>query len=100
MIVLLPNFNLLAATVSAAEPLPDAPASATLPNDVDPSVNATVPPGAALPLAALTVAVSVVEALCAIDAGFALALMLVETVPPVTVTVACPLDGAHLESPA
>jgi hypothetical protein len=58
---LLPPASLLAATVKAAAavpPEPAEPASVAVPNAIFPAENVTLPAGAALPLAAFTVAVS------------------------------------------
>src|SRR5580658_4233113 len=71
-----PNARLVPLTVNvAAAPEPEVPEvdaiRLAVPRDVLPAAKATVPTGALLPVACFTVAVSTVEAVCAIDAGLA-----------------------------
>jgi hypothetical protein len=56
--VLLPALNLLPATLKTAAAVLPAAVSGALPSDVFPIANVTFPAGAALPLAAFTVAVN------------------------------------------
>jgi len=91
--VLLPVARLLALTVMVTEPDEE---TGAVPRVEFPAVKANVPVGVAVPLAALTVAVSCVEAVEAITAGFAEAVVTVATAGAVTVTVTVPLDTAKL----
>lgn len=86
------------ATLRVATPCAD---NVEDPSDVAPSRNITVPVGAALPVAAFTVAVSVVEALCARLAGLAVSVVVVAVSGAVTVTVtAAETDAAKFMMPA
>ena len=86
--VLLPAAKLLPLTVRLA---PEA-ANETLPRLVAPSENVTLPVGWAVPLAALTVAVSCVDPVDAMVAGLAATDVVVLTNGEVTVTVVEPLE--------
>jgi hypothetical protein len=61
--------------------------SAAVPSEAPPTVKVTVPEGALVPLAAFTVAVRTVVALCAILAGFAARVGVVEASGAATFTV-------------
>jgi hypothetical protein len=79
-------------TVSAAvDPVTDA-VRFTVPRRVFPNVNVTRPAGTLLPLACFTVAVSTVNPLCAIAAGFAVAVIVVPIAGAVTATVAVAVE--------
>jgi hypothetical protein len=83
---LFPVFNWLALTGSDAVAVPPEPARLAVPSNVLPSVKETEPVGVALPLAAFTVAVSVVVLPAAMLAGLAATVVVVATVK-LTVTV-------------
>ena len=86
-----PMARLLAFTVKAA---PDAD-NVELPRAVLPSEKVTLPVGVAVPLA-LTVAVSTVEAVDAMEAGFAASEVVVATGGTVTITEIVPLEFEKL----
>jgi hypothetical protein len=86
-------------TVKAAVPLPPDAVSVAVPSAVLPTVSATLPPGAAAPLAGFTVTVSTVLALIARLAGFGDTAVVVAT-GAVRVTVAFPLELRKVPDPA
>jgi hypothetical protein len=93
VIVLLPVASELPFTVKVATPLLPDTASVPVPSVLVPSVKVTAPPGAAVPLAGFTVAVSIVLAVLAILEGLAATVVVVATAGTITVTVAVPLDA-------
>ena len=88
--VLLPTDRLLALMVAVAV----VPLNVTDPRLLPPDVNVTVPVGRVVPAAAFTVIVSIVVAVGAIDAAFAVTVVVVET--GVTVTAPIPEEAAKL----
>jgi hypothetical protein len=76
-----PGSRRLPGTVMLAVALPPLSDSAALPRTFSPKLNATVPVGNAVPLAALTVALRVVDPLINRIAGLAEAVTLVEITP-------------------
>jgi hypothetical protein len=93
VIALVPVANALAFTLSEAVPAAEREA---VPKLLLPRLNVTVPVGAALPLAALTVAVSDVDPVVLMDVGLAVRVVVVATTGMVTVTVAAAVDVAKL----
>ena len=95
---MLPVLNLLAATLNTAVAVPPEPAKFAVPNAAFPAEKVTLPEGVTLALAALTVAVNCVVALCAILAGLAasVVVVVVATVGAVTTTVTEPADAVKL----
>jgi hypothetical protein len=85
--LLLPALNLLPATLNTAAAIPPVTVNVALPRDVFPTAKFTVPAGRAVPLAALTIAVTVVVALGAIDGGLAAAIVVVAAGGRATVTI-------------
>jgi len=69
------------------------------PRDLDPEVNVTVPVGVVVPDAGLTVAVSTVEALCAIVGGFAASVVVVPVTTGDTLTVVVPVEPVNVDDP-
>jgi len=94
--LLLPTLNLLPATLNTAAAVLPVAVNRALPSEVFPIANVTLPAGAELPLAALTVAVNWVVALCAMAAGLAVSAVVVATAGAVTTTVTEPVDAAKL----
>jgi hypothetical protein len=98
---LLPAARLLPFTVSVAVTVPPEPASAAVPNAVPPAEKLTLPVGAVLPLAAVTVTVKTVDALWAILTGLAANKAVVAIRGAATVTViAAETELAKLPLPA
>src|SRR5580658_5541934 len=85
--LLLPALNLLPATLNTAAVIPPVAVSVALPREVFPRAKLTVPAGRAVPLAAFTIAVTVVAALAAIVGGLAAATVVVAASGRATVTV-------------
>src|SRR5436305_17742 len=94
--LLLPVASMLAARVIAAVAAAPDVFSVSVPSAFVPAKNATVPPGAAVPLAGLTVAVTTVLPAAAIWTGFAASVTLVATAGGITVTVKLPVELAKL----
>jgi hypothetical protein len=84
---LFPAARLAPFTVSAAVALVPETASAAVPREAPPAANEIVPDSPLLPLAAFTVAVRTVVALCAILAGLAATFSVVGTSGAATFTV-------------
>ena len=93
---LLPPARLLPFTINAAVAVAPEPASVAVPSVMFPAEKVTLPAGVTLPLAALTVAVNCVVALCAILAGLAASVVAVATGGAVTTTVTEPDDAVKL----
>jgi hypothetical protein len=93
VMVLLPATRALPATVKVAVALEPDAVRVPVPSDFEPSVKVTVPVGAVVPLAGLTVAVRTVLAVELMLAGFAETVVVVPTAGTVTVTVVFPLDA-------
>jgi hypothetical protein len=85
--VLLPMFNLLPATLSTAAVIPPVTVNVALPRDVFPRAKVTAPSGRAAPLAAFTIAVTVVIPFEAMAGGLAAATVEVAASGRATVTV-------------
>jgi hypothetical protein len=85
--LLLPRLNLLPATLKTAAVIPPVTVNVALPRDVFPRANVTAPSGRAAPLAAFTIAVTVVVALEAIAGGLAAATVVVAASGRATETV-------------
>jgi hypothetical protein len=79
VMTLFPVLNWLALTVREAVAVPPEPERLPVPSDVLPSVKVTEPVGVALPLAAVTVAVSAVLLLAVMLAGAAVTVVVVAT---------------------
>jgi hypothetical protein len=97
-----PIASLAALTLRVAVALLDAAddaASVAVPSEVVPARNVTVPVGAALPLAGVTVAVNWSVAVDGRLAGVAVTTVLVATGAPVTVTVAVPVELLNVPAP-
>jgi hypothetical protein len=94
VMTLLPIARLLPVTVSVAIAEPPERVSGAEPRRVVPRVKDTVPAGAALPEAGLTVAISCVVAAGAMLARLAVTVVVVATPDDVTVTDAVPDEGA------
>ena len=84
---MIPPERLVPFTVRLAVAVPPDPASVAVPSETIPAANVTVPVGDVVPLAALTVSVKTVDALCAMLAGFAASVAVVANKGAVTVTV-------------
>lgn len=82
-----PAARLVPLTVSVPVALVPETVSVAVPRDAPPAVNETVPDGAAVPLAAFTLAVRTIEALWAMLAGLAATVSVVDTAAAVTITV-------------
>jgi len=85
--LLLPRLNLLPATLNTAAAIPPVTVKVALPRDVLPRAKFTVPAGRAVPLAAFTIAVTVVVSLGAMVGGLAAATVVVATGGRATATV-------------
>lgn len=85
--MLFPAFNWLALTVSDAVAVPPEPERLAEPSGALPSVKETEPVGEVLPLAALTVAVSVVLPPAVMLVGLAVTVVVVATTGTVTFIV-------------
>jgi hypothetical protein len=85
---------LLPATLNTAAAIPLVTVKVALPRDVLPRAKLTVPAGRAVPLAAFTIAVTVVVALGAMVAGLAAATVVVAVTDAVTTTTTDPADAA------
>ncbi len=91
--------SLLPLRVNEAMPLVPLATRFALPSVVPARLNVAVPAGAFVPLAAFTVAVSTVLAVVAIEAGFAVSVVVVVKAEPVTVTTVVPVDPFKVELP-
>jgi hypothetical protein len=89
---LLPVASALPATVNVATPFEPDAVNVPVPRDVVPDEKVTVPVGAFVPLAGLTVAVISVLAVELMLVGLAETVVVVATDAAVTVTVAVPLE--------
>src|ERR1700722_9860778 len=98
--VLLPAFSLLPATVNTAAAIPPVAVNVALPSDVFPRAKFTVPVGRAAPVAAFTIAVIAVVALCAMLDGLAAATVVVAPGGRATVMVTEAEEPLNLLSPA
>ena len=93
---MLPTDNLPAPTDSVAVPKEPEPTSDAAPSKADPAKNDTLPAGAALPLAGLTVAVNSVVPVAGMLAGAAVSEVVVATDGTATVTVADAVEPLKL----
>ena len=94
--VLLPMLRLLPFTARVAPAFAAEAANEAVPRTVLPTAKVTLPVGAALPLAGLTVAVTCVVSVARMLAGFAATVVVVATGGPVTVTVVVAVEFAKL----
>jgi len=97
--LLLPRLNLLPATLNTAAAIPPVTVNVSLPRDVFPTVKFTVPAGRAVPVVALTMAVTVVAAFCAMPGGLAAATVVVAAGGTAVVTVTEAVEPLNLPSP-
>jgi len=94
--VLAPEARLLPFTASVALPFAPEAVSGDVPSTVVPAANVTLPVGAAVPLAGLTVAVNCVVAVDEMLAGFANTAVVVATGGGVTVTLTVAVEPVKL----
>jgi hypothetical protein len=97
--VLLPTVSWLPLTINIACAVPAVPVKATEPSSVLPRSKATVPVGVPLPLAAVTVAVKVVDAVGAMVLGLAATVVVVGIVATNGAMLVTSLAVADAEPP-